>query len=52
MQPCHDGRLLAIQISEKAKARAAADSNGGMFPQERLLNKALLRRAAVTMGMA
>lgn len=48
----HARRLLAVHMAEKAKAKALQQASGGMAPAEKTLNKTLLTRAAVTMGLA
>lgn len=40
------------QIAEKENTRALWEVSGRMRPEERILNKSLLSRAAVTMGFA
>lgn len=45
------GRLLEVQIVEKANARALERASGGMLPAERVINKTLLSRAAATLRL-
>lgn len=45
-------RLLEEQIAEKAESQALQRASGGMDSAERILNRTLLLRAAVTLGLS